>query len=72
MLMWKIKFHMQIGFRHQIQRKLRLVEEKKEYARQNMKKVLNDDYVVRICVDNDFDSVKIDKILDTFKTDVRV
>lgn len=51
---------------------LKLVEEKKEYARQNMKKVLNDDYVIRICVDNDFDSVKIDKILDTFKTDVRV
>ena len=51
---------------------MKLVEEKKEYARQNISKVLDDDYVIRICVDNDFDSVKIDKILDNFKTDKRV
>ena len=47
---------------------LKLVEEKKEYARQNMK-VLDSDAVIKICIDNDFDSAKIDKELEKFKTD---
>ena len=47
---------------------MQIVGEKTKYARQNMK-VLDADAVIRICIDNDFDSGKIDKELEKFKTD---
>lgn len=47
---------------------MKLVEEKKAYARKHVK-VVDDDQVVRICVDNEFDSDKIDKALNKFKTE---
>ena len=47
---------------------MKLVDEKKAYARKHVK-VVDDDQVIRICVDNDFDSEKIDKALNTFKTE---
>lgn len=44
---------------------MKLVEEKKEYAKKHIKdtfgkRVVDDDQVIRICVDNNFDSEKID------------
>lgn len=47
---------------------MKLVDDKKRYAKQHIKCV-DDDQVIRICVDNDFDSEKIDKALNTFKTE---
>ena len=47
---------------------MKLVEEKKAYARKHVR-VVDDDQVVRICVDNDFDSDKIDQALNKFKTE---
>lgn len=47
---------------------MQVVDEKTKYARQNMK-VLDSDAVIKICIDNDFDSAKIDKELEKFKTD---
>lgn len=47
---------------------MKLLDEKKAYARKNIKCV-DDDQVTRICIDNDFDSDKIDKALEKFKVD---
>lgn len=46
---------------------MKLVNEKKVFARQTIK-IVDDDQVIRICVDNDFNSEKIDKALNKFKT----
>lgn len=55
---------------------MKLVDEKKEYAKKHMKDaagrtIVDDDQVIRICVDNDFDSEKIDKALNKFKPEAK-
>ena len=55
---------------------MKLVEEKKEFARKHIKdtfgkKVVDDDQVIRICVDNNFDPEKIDKELNKYKTETK-
>lgn len=48
---------------------MKLVQEKQAYARKSLRNVVDEDQVVRICVDNEFDVERIDKALDKFKTE---
>lgn len=47
---------------------MNFIEEWKSYARKNIK-VLNDDHIVKVCIDFDFNSSKISQYLKTYETE---